>query len=163
MEWIIWITWWVIFYIRYSRLFEYILKRHGENINDNNPSIKIYVNKIKDRITFKIKTGYYLKLLTHETMKLLGSTKSKIKTDENGENLPHLEITEVVLIQCNIFNDNYQQNSRVMYTFVPNKWFGQFFGYFTRIFYIFKNFWLRIFIFWSMVNWSKFQTARDRK
>ena len=73
-------------------------------------------------------------------MKLLGSTKSKIKTDENGENLPHLEITEVVLIQCNIFNNNYQQNSRVMYTFVPNKLFGQFTGYFTRIFHIFKNF-----------------------
>ena len=58
----------------------------------------IYVNKIGNRVTFKIKTGYYLELLTPETMKLLGSTKSKITKDENGENVPHLEITEVVLI-----------------------------------------------------------------
>ena len=58
-------------------------------------------------------------------MKLLGSTKSKITEDENGENLPHLEITEVVLVHSNIASNDYQQNSRVLYTFVPNKWFGQ--------------------------------------
>ena len=56
--------------------FEYILKKNGENVD--NPSIRIYVNKIENRITFKIKNGYYLELLTPETMKLLGSTKSKI-------------------------------------------------------------------------------------
>ena len=56
----------------------------------------IYINKIENRITFKIKPGYYLKLLTPETMKLLGSTKSKINKDKNGENVPHLEITEVI-------------------------------------------------------------------
>ena len=55
----------------------------------------------------KIKTGYYLKRLTPETMKLLGSTKSKIIIDENGENVPYLEITEVVLIHCNVFNNSY--------------------------------------------------------
>ena len=53
-----------------------------------------FVSKIENRITFKIKTGYYLELLTHETMKLLGSSTSKITKDENGENVPHLEITE---------------------------------------------------------------------
>ena len=74
---------------------------------------------------FKIKTGYYLELLTPETMQLLESTKSRITKDENGENVPHLELNEVVLIHCNISNKNYQQNSRVMYTFVPNKFFGQ--------------------------------------
>ena len=58
-------------------------------------------------------------------MKLLGSTKSKITKDENGENVPHLEITEVVLVHCNIVNNDYQQDSRVLYTFVPNKSFGQ--------------------------------------
>ena len=58
-------------------------------------------------------------------MKLLGSNESKITKDENGENVPHLEITEVVLIHCNIVNNNYQQDSRVLYTFVPNKSFGQ--------------------------------------
>ena len=69
--------------------FEYILKKHGEDYNDN-PSIRIYVNEIENKITFKIKTGYYLELLTPETMKLFGSTKSKITKDENGENVPHL-------------------------------------------------------------------------
>ena len=56
----------------------------------------IYVNKIENRITFKIKTRYYLELLMPETVKLLGSTKSKITKDENGKNVPHLEITEVI-------------------------------------------------------------------
>ena len=54
-------------------------------------------------------------------MKLLRSTKSTITKNENGENVPNLEITEVVLVHCNIVNNNYQQSSRVMYTFVPNK------------------------------------------
>ena len=54
-------------------------------------------------------------------MKLLGSTGSKIIRDKNGENVPHLEITEVVLVYCDIVNNDYQQNSRVLYTFVPNK------------------------------------------
>ena len=64
--------------------FEYVLKKH-ETVTDN-PSIRIYVNKIENRITYKIKTGYYLELLTPETMKLLGSTKNKITKDENCEN-----------------------------------------------------------------------------
>ena len=69
--------------------FEYIFKKHSENVDDF--SIKIYINKIENRVTFKIKTGYYLELLTPETMKLLGSTESKITKDKNGENVPHLE------------------------------------------------------------------------
>ena len=86
--------------------FESISKKHNEKIDD--PSIRIYVNKIENRITFKIKTGYYLELLTPETMKLLGSTENKITKDKNGENVPHLEITEVVLVHCNIVNNDYQ-------------------------------------------------------
>ena len=85
----------------------------------------IYVNKIEIIITFKIKKGYYLELLTPVKIKLLGSTKSKITNDKNGENLSHLEITEVVLIHCNIFNNDYQQDSKFLYTFAPNKSFGQ--------------------------------------
>ena len=73
---------------------KYIFEKH-ETVTDN-PSIRIYVNKIENRITFKIKTGYYFKLLTPEMMKLLGSTKNKISKDKNVENVPHLEITEVV-------------------------------------------------------------------
>ena len=57
-------------------------------------------------------------------MKLLGSTKNKITKDKNGKNVPHLEITEVVLVPCNINNNGYQQDSRVFYTLVPNKPFG---------------------------------------
>ena len=57
-------------------------------------------------------------------MKLLGSTESKIAGEKNGENFPHLEIVELVLIHCNIVNNNYQQNSRILYTFLPNKPFG---------------------------------------
>ena len=54
-------------------------------------------------------------------MKLLGSTKCKITKDETGENMPDLEITKVVMIHCNIVNNSYQQDSRVLYTFIPNK------------------------------------------
>ena len=74
------ITGWFIFYTSYSRLFEYIFKKHGENIDK--PSVKICVNKMENRITFKIKHGYSLELLTPETMKLLGSTENKITKDK---------------------------------------------------------------------------------
>ena len=82
------------------------------------------MNKIENRVTFKIKNGCTLELLTPEIMKLLGSAKNKITKDENSENVPHLEITEVILVHCNIANNDYQQDSRVLYTFVPNKPFG---------------------------------------
>ena len=80
--------------------FEYILKKHRESVD--NPPIRINVNKIQNRITFKIKNGYYLELLTSETMKLLGSSKSKIAKDENGEDVPNLEVVEVVLVHCSL-------------------------------------------------------------
>ena len=107
--------------------FEYILKKYSENVD--NPSIKIYVNQIENRVTFKIENGYYLELLTSETMKLLGSTESKITKDKNGEQVPHLEVAELVIVHCNIINNNYQQNSRILYTFVPNKPFGSLFKF----------------------------------
>ena len=100
--------------------FKYILKKHRENTNK--PSIQIYINKIENRITFKIKKGYSLELLTPETMKLLGSTENKITEDKNGENVPQL-----VLFHCDIVNNDYQQDSRVLHTFVPNKPFGSLF------------------------------------
>ena len=90
----------------------------------DNPSIRMYVNRIENRITFKIKSGYYLELLTPETMKLLGSTESKITKDKNAENVPHLEIVELLLVHCNLVNNDYQQDSRILHTFVPNKTFG---------------------------------------
>ena len=102
--------------------FEYILKKHREDIDK--PSVQIYINKIENRIACKIKNGYTLELLTPERMKLLGITKNEITKDKNGENVPHPEITEVVLVHCNIVNNDYQQYSRVLYTFVPYKPFG---------------------------------------
>ena len=100
--------------------FQYILKKHGESVD--NSSIQIYVNKTENRIIFKIKSGCSLELLTSETMKLLGSTKNKITKDKNGENVPYLEITEVVLVHCDIVNNNYQQDSRVLYSLLVPYW-----------------------------------------
>ena len=91
-----------------------------------NPPIQIYPNKIKNRIVFKVKTGYKLELLSPETMKLLGSAKKDIDKDKDGEDVPKLESVEVVLVHCNLVNNSYQQASKVLFTFVPNKQFGQF-------------------------------------
>ena len=102
---------------------EYIIKKH-ETIGENVP-ILIYANTINNRIVFKIKTGYKLELLSKETMKLLGSTSSIIDADRNSENVPRLENVEVVLVHCNLVNNSYQQHSRVLFTFVPNKQYGQ--------------------------------------
>ena len=74
--------------------FKYIVKTH-EAVADN-PRIRIHVNKIENRIKYRIKTGYDLESVTPEMMKLFGSTKSKKNEDENGEYVPHLKITEVV-------------------------------------------------------------------
>ena len=102
---------------------EYIVKKH-KTVGENAP-ILIYANKISNRIVFKIKTGYKLELLSKETMKLLGSTKDTIDADKNSENVPKLENVEVVLAHCNSVNNSYQQASRVLFTFVPNKQYGQ--------------------------------------
>ena len=85
--------------------FEFIIKKH-ETLTEN-PPIQIYPNKIKNRIVFKIKTGYKLELLIPETMKLLGSTKKVVGKDKNGENIPKLEFVEVVLVHCNLVKNDY--------------------------------------------------------
>ena len=72
-----------------------------------------------------MKAGYKLELLSKETMKLLGSTKDTIDADKNIENVPRLENVEVVLVHCNLVNNSYQQASKVLFTFVPNKQYGQ--------------------------------------
>ena len=102
---------------------EYIIKKH-KTIAETAP-ILIYANKISNRIVFKIKTGYKLELLSKETMKLLGITKDTTDADKNSENVPRLENVEVVLVDCNLVNNSYQQASRVLFTFVPNKQYGQ--------------------------------------
>ena len=88
--------------------FEFIIRKH-ETLTEN-PPIKTYLNKIKNRIAFKIKTGYKLELLSLETMRLLGSEKK--------------ESVEVDLVHCNLVNNSYRKASKVLLTFVPNKQFG---------------------------------------
>ena len=113
--------------------FECIIKKH-ETLTDNNTPIKIYSNKIKNRIVFKIKNGYKLELLTPETMKLLGSTKNIVDKDENSENVPKLESVEIVLVHCNLVKNDYQHASKVLFSFVPNKQFGQLLNISTHVF-----------------------------
>ena len=106
--------------------FEFINKKQ-ETLTENPPVqiVQIYSKKIKNRIVFQIKTGYKLEFLYSETVKLLGSTKKDVVQDKDGENMPKLESVEVFLVHCNLVNNNYQQTSKVLFTFVPNKQFGQ--------------------------------------
>ena len=103
--------------------FEFIIKKH-ETLTEN-LLIQIYPNKIKNRIVFKIKTGYKLELLTPETMRLLEGTKKVADADEIVENVSKLESVEVVLVHCNLVKNDYQHTSKVLFSFVPNKQFGQ--------------------------------------
>ena len=124
MEWRIWINWWIISISDIEGYFEYILKKHGEKAV--NPSLRKYIIKIENRITFKIKTGHYLELLTPETVKLLGSTKSKITKFKHGDYVPYLEITGVVLIHRNVLIIViYKIQEPCIHLFVPNKLFDQ--------------------------------------
>ena len=103
--------------------FEFIVKKH-ETLTEN-PPIQIYPNKIKNRIVFKIKTGYKLELLTVELVRLLGSGKKEVDKDKDGKNMPKLESVEVVLVYCNLVKNDYQHTSKVFVFFVPDKQFGQ--------------------------------------
>ena len=80
---------------------------------------------MKNRIVFKIKTGYKLELLALETMKLLGITKNVVNKDKDAEIVPKLESAEVVLVHCSLHKYDYQHASEVLFSFVPNKQFGQ--------------------------------------
>ena len=103
--------------------FEFIIKKH-KTLTENLP-VQIYPNKIKNRIAFKTKTGYKLELLTPETIKLLGSAKKDVDKDIDGEIVPKLESVEVFLVHCNLVKNDYQHTSKVLFSFVPNKQFGQ--------------------------------------
>ena len=90
-----------------------------------NPPVQVYPNEIKNGIVFKVKTGHKLELLTPETMRLLRSTKKDVDADKNSENVPKLESVEAVLVHCNSVQNDYQHTSKVLFSFVPNKKFGQ--------------------------------------
>ena len=96
---------------------EYIIKKH-ETLTKI-PPIHVYVNKINNRLVFKIKDGYKLELQRPETMKLFGSPKKLIDKTKNGEKVPSLEVVKVVLVQCNLVDNQFQQKSEVLYTFTP--------------------------------------------
>ena len=124
MRWKIWPTLWILFSARYSRLFEYIIKKH-DTLTDK-ARIQIYMSaKFKTEPHSKITSGYYLEFLTPETMKLLGGTKRRITNCKNDENMSQVKINEVLLVRCNIVNNQYQHNSRVLCTFVSSKSFCQ--------------------------------------
>ena len=103
--------------------FEFIIKKH-ETLPDN-PPVQIYLNKIKSRIVFKIKTSYKLELLTLETIKLLGNTNKDVEKDKNGEITPKLASAEIVLVHCNLVKNDYQHTSKVLFSFVGNEQFGK--------------------------------------
>ena len=96
------------------QIFKIILRKSSKDKSStDNLSIGIYVNHVKNMITFRTKTGSYSELLTPETIDLLGSTKSKLIKNKNDENVLHLEIVETVLSHCNIANNDYQLDSRI--------------------------------------------------
>ena len=101
---------------------EYITKKQ-ETLTTIFP-IHVYINRINNRLNFKVKDGYKLELQTPETMNLFGSTKKLIDKTKNGENAPSLEVFEADLVQCNFVDNQYQQKSQVLYTFMPNKSYG---------------------------------------
>ena len=116
----------------------------------------IYVNKIESRVTIEIKTKYYLELLMPETMKLLGNFKSMITKDENGKIMPHLEITELILVHFEIVNKDYWENSRILHTFLPNKSFDQLLDISSKTFLFLKTFDSESsFIEYGLLTWSK--------
>ena len=102
--------------------FEFIIKKY--EILTENPPVQIYPNETKNRIVFKIKARYKLESLSPETMKLLGSIRKDVDKDEDGKDVTKLESVEFVLVHCNLVNNNYQQASKALFTFVPNKQFG---------------------------------------
>ena len=102
--------------------FEFITKKQ-ETLTEI-PPIQIHPNKIKNRIIFKVQTGYKLELLSPETTKLLGSTKKDVDKDRNGEDVSKVESVEVVLVHINLVNNSYKQASKALFPFVSNKQFG---------------------------------------
>ena len=102
-----------------------MIQKHESTIKDNEESpILIYPNEVKNRIVLKIRTGYKLELLIKETQNLLGEGPL-IDKDKNSKNVPQLDQVEYVLLHCNLIQNDYLQNSKLLYEFVPYKKFGQ--------------------------------------
>ena len=135
MQWWIWFGWWIIFY--FIRLFWIYHQKHETIVN--NPHAQIYANVIKNRVVFKIKTGYELELLSPETVNLLESTKKDVDNDKDEEDLPKLKSVENVLVYCNLFNNKYQKAFKILFTFVPDGQLGQWITFAPRSLIILKT------------------------
>ena len=98
---------------------QYIISKH-ETIPTNHP-IHIYISRINNRLVFKIKDEHEPEFETPKTMKSFVSTKKLKDKTKNGEKVPSLKVVEVVLVQCNLVDNQYQQSSKVLYTFTLNK------------------------------------------
>ena len=98
---------------------KYIIKKHETLATI--PPIHVYINRINNRLVFKITDGDKLELQTPETMRLFASTKTLIGKTKKGEKVPNLEVVKVVLVRCNLADNQYQQKSEVLYTSTPNK------------------------------------------
>ena len=110
--------------------------------NSKNSQPRVLILQLTDKLYLKRgekKTGYYLELLTTETIKLLGRIENKTTKDKNSKHVPHFKITEVVLVYFNIVNNDYQRDSRVLCTFVLNKPFGSLLKTSPKKSYLFKN------------------------
>ena len=97
----------------------YLIKKH--KTLSTNPPIHVYINRINNRLAFKIKDGYKLELQTHQTMKLFGTSKKLIDKTKYEENVPSLEVIEVFLLQCSLVDNQYQQQFEELCIFTPNK------------------------------------------
>ena len=104
---------------------EFDLSDGSYSIADIYDYFEFIIKKHETGFFLKVKTGYKLELLSAETIKLLGSTKKDVNQDKDGEDVPILESVEVVLVHWNLVNNNYQQASKVAFTSVSNKQFGQ--------------------------------------
>ena len=118
MKWWIWIAEWFLFCSRCSKSYQYIIKKHKTLTVI--PPIHVYINRTNNRLVFQEKDRYRLELQTPETMKLFGSTKILKNKTKNGENKPNPEVFEVVLVQWNLVDNQYQQKSEVLYAFTPS-------------------------------------------
>ena len=96
----------------------------------------MYVNKMGNKIILKIKSGYYFQPSTTKNLKLRGRTDRRVTRDKKGKNVPLLEIKETILGQCHLVNNRYQQNSKALFTFVPDKPFRQLLSRLKFIFFI---------------------------
>ena len=110
---------------RMQRYFEYIIKKHETLTGDDKAPIQMLPNEGTNRIHFRIKQVYSIEFMSPEVMKFLGSAERKISENKDCENVPQVEITEFILVHCSLVNNEFQRESKILHTFVPNKPYGK--------------------------------------